>query len=59
MMDKGLRLCTFLIGLVVGGGCVTGYMYVSDDSPLMVRQKAFDDTAKDLIELSKRCSVSE
>ncbi|ODS09631.1 hypothetical protein [Vibrio scophthalmi] len=58
-MDKGLLLCIFLIGLVVGGGCVTGYMYLSDDSPLMARQKAFDDTAKDLIELSKQCSVSK
>lgn len=58
-MDKGLLLCTFLIGLAVGGGGVTGYMYLSDNSPLMVRQKAFDDTADDLIELSKQCSVSE
>ncbi|HHP0492471.1 hypothetical protein [Vibrio harveyi] len=58
-MDKGLLLCTFLIGLVFGSGGVTGYMYLSDDSPLMVRQKAFDDTAKDFIELSKQCGVSE
>lgn len=35
-MDKGLLLCTFLIGLFVGGITVTSYMYISDDSPLMV-----------------------
>lgn len=58
-MDKGLILCTFLIDLVVGWVGVTGYMYLSDNSPLMVRQKAFDDIADDLIELSKQCSVSE
>nr|AKN36627.1 hypothetical protein [Vibrio splendidus]AKN40572.1 hypothetical protein [Enterovibrio norvegicus] len=56
-MDK--LFCVFLIGLVVGGGAVTGYMYFSDDSPLIVRQKAFEDTANDLIELSKQCSVNE
>ncbi|WP_199868155.1 hypothetical protein [Vibrio anguillarum] len=58
-MNKGLLIFVFLIGLVVGSGAVTSYMYISDDSPLMIRQKAFDDTANDLIELSKQCTVNE
>ncbi|MCG9575405.1 hypothetical protein L1D14_04060 [Vibrio tubiashii] len=53
-MAKGLLFCAFLIGLVVGGSVVTGYMYFSDDSPLMVRQKAFEDTASDLLALSEQ-----
>lgn len=52
-MSKGLLLCMFLVGFVTGSIMVTGYMFLSDNSPLMVRQIAFDDMSDSYISLAK------
>ncbi|EGR1049102.1 hypothetical protein RZ186_003334 [Vibrio cholerae] len=47
MQLKTLLTCAFLVGLAVGVVGLTSYMYLSESSPLMVRQRAFENTAED------------
>lgn len=42
------------MGFCVGVLATTSFMYLVPDSPLMVREKAFNDTADDLIELADK-----
>ncbi|HCE4957899.1 TPA: hypothetical protein NGV86_004058 [Vibrio parahaemolyticus] len=53
-MHKESLFCMFLVGLVSGIGLVMGYMYLSENSPLMTRQHAFDNISSKYIQMAER-----